>query len=632
MPVTNEAFVNGLYIALLDRVADPTGLNTWLVALNAGQVSREQVIQSFLDSQEYAARSSSGKTATETISTFYSNAFDRPADVAGVEGWASLVAGGRSLASVINNLFSVLDAPNNGDGQRFANAIASAIDLGRMGLVAGVKDYWVGGERDTITSSAASLAVQKNLDQTHLGLAAVSPTVNFDHLIKGDDFPGTTLNGTEQNDLMISGSKTAVLYGLGGHDLLQGTASNEYFWPGAGADTVEAGPGNDIIDARFDTPATRRDVYYGQDGNDSVFGGASDEFIDGGDGNDFVLAGSGNDTVRGGIGNDELVKRGPGQFNILGEDGDDKITVSDATNGQVNGGSGNDRIDIETVDSISVYSGSGNDTVSVKNVKSGSYVFLNEGDDQLSGSDLQAVAIDGGDGNDRIILQNAKNITINLGAGNDIVELYNCENVTVRGGNGLDTFIVKNSRDLTLDGGAQKSVFRVDAASLMTNSLNIAADSYISNNDFFVEDLNNGNVINIDKNFSKITDLYFDYSVRAKFVVDTREGYGYFVTDVVPSTGGPVDPAFLFDFHNSNQQAAQSIRSDFWFMCNGRKPFNAMPTDLGNLYEGYWHTSSDSLTYSLGGVVQTFNFDDVQQAVRNPNVINGDLFLSWVII
>ncbi|MBU3731574.1 MAG: hypothetical protein FGM26_08550 [Beijerinckiaceae bacterium] len=67
-------------------------------------------------------------------------------------------------------------------------------------------------------------------------------------------------------------------------------------------------------------------------------------------------------------------------------------------------------------------------------------------------------------------------------------------------------------------------------------------------------------------------------------------------------------------------------------MCNGRKPFNAMPTDLGNLYEGSWHTSSDSLTYSLGGVVQTFNFHDVQQAVRNPNVINGDLFLSWVII
>jgi len=60
--------------------------------------------------------------------------------------------------------------------------------------------------------------------------------------------------------------KTNKLLGLGGDDVLCGSAANDYnFYGGDGDDLLAGGPGNDVF-------------FYGGDGADKMFGGPGDDF------------------------------------------------------------------------------------------------------------------------------------------------------------------------------------------------------------------------------------------------------------------------------------------------------------------------------------------------------------------
>ena len=112
----NSSFITSLYLGLLDRLPDESGLNNWLAALENG-ATRDQITQAFLASDESIARSGLAD-ASEVIETVYSNAFDRPAEDQGLRYWSDAVAQSASLAQVVNQILSVTDDPNNGDGQR----------------------------------------------------------------------------------------------------------------------------------------------------------------------------------------------------------------------------------------------------------------------------------------------------------------------------------------------------------------------------------------------------------------------------------------------------------------------------------------------------------------------------------
>ncbi|WP_317028641.1 VCBS domain-containing protein [Acinetobacter towneri] len=86
---------------------------------------------------------------------------------------------------------------------------------------------------------------------------------------------GTTLNGTERDDILLGGSTNDTLYGGKGNDVLIG---------GAGIDTLHGGDGNDRLEGGI--------------GNDILYGDA---------GNDILIGGIGNDTLTGGLGADTFV-------------------------------------------------------------------------------------------------------------------------------------------------------------------------------------------------------------------------------------------------------------------------------------------------------------------------------------
>ena len=58
-PASDAAFLSNLYQALLWRKADATGLNYWLGQLTGGTLSRAAVVQSFINSAEFASRCTS---------------------------------------------------------------------------------------------------------------------------------------------------------------------------------------------------------------------------------------------------------------------------------------------------------------------------------------------------------------------------------------------------------------------------------------------------------------------------------------------------------------------------------------------------------------------------------------------
>ncbi len=254
------------------------------------------------------------------------------------------------------------------------------------------------------------------------------------------------------DDTLYAGSGTDTLYGGDGHDYLYagtftssdqfyGGAGNDFITSGLGAETMDGGTGNDIIDHReFDgdyvfNMATGATNFGGEsytnfeaawmgDGNDSVtgasslretiYGGLGDDTLDagastlgdivyGGEGNDSIRSGIGNESLYGGSGNDVIDHRAydgsyifdmaTGLTNFSSElysdfevvymgDGDDSVTGTSGAN-TIYGGVGDDTID-DGAGGDAVYGGDGND-------------LFNTGDSSFTGD-----SFDGGAGTDTL--------------------------------------------------------------------------------------------------------------------------------------------------------------------------------------------------------------------------------------
>ncbi len=128
-----------------------------------------------------------------------------------------------------------------------------------------------------------------------------------------------------QRSRCAGASSTAwtTLVGVGGAEVLVGTAGNDVYAPrnngergpliilglegndvicgSRGDDVISGGPGNDVIDGR-----AGNDSIDGGEGQDILEGGRDDDIIDGGDGHDILTGGRGADQLFGGPGIDVI--------------------------------------------------------------------------------------------------------------------------------------------------------------------------------------------------------------------------------------------------------------------------------------------------------------------------------------
>lgn len=141
------------------------------------------------------------------------------------------------------------------------------------------------------------------------------------HVVTTVDATGVTVGGVS-----VNGATTAYLSAqddfFSGDDgatplnnLAYGNDGNDTLWGGRFGDELHGGNGNDTIDG--DSPTTSfflqefaDDVLYGEDGNDTLFGNIGNDRLFGGEGDDILDGGAGNNLLNGGAGIDVAVFAG----------------------------------------------------------------------------------------------------------------------------------------------------------------------------------------------------------------------------------------------------------------------------------------------------------------------------------
>ncbi|MDZ7872597.1 MAG: peroxidase family protein [Rhizobium sp.] len=120
------------------------------------------------------------------------------------------------------------------------------------------------------------------------------------------------LVGAGGDDTILGGAGTDVLAGQGGSDILRGEDGDDVVSGGDGNDVINAGLGDDEVHA-----GGGNDIVFGGAGSDLVFGDGGHDVIEGGAGDDRVWAGSGDDTV--------IATLNDGNDVYYGEDGTDTL-------------------------------------------------------------------------------------------------------------------------------------------------------------------------------------------------------------------------------------------------------------------------------------------------------------------
>lgn len=176
-----------------------------------------------------------------------------------------------------------------------------------------------------------------------------------------------------------------------GNDTITGGDSVDLISPGAGADTVFANGGDDII--KDETPQVGADTLYLGAGNDRVDSLAGGTSIYAGDGDDGVfglgfVAGTGQVKIYGEGGNDSLapvafpaiIDGGLGDDTLVGGEYSDKISGGDGIDSLVGAGGADE-----------LRGGVGNDQISAKDGVSDTTIDCGDGTSDQATADLVAI-------------------------------------------------------------------------------------------------------------------------------------------------------------------------------------------------------------------------------------------------
>ena len=225
---------------------------------------------------------------------------------------------------------------------------------------------------------------------------------------------------------------------------ITGTESDDLIFGTSGADTIYALAGNDEVYAQ-----AGNDLVYAGDGNDVVGGGAGDDTLLGGlgsdglygeDGDDVLVGEAGNDILAGGAGNDAM-EAGDGADQLYGEDGDDFMDAGSGAD-LLSGGAGHD----------AMYGGAGADQLYGD---AGRDLLAGGADNDIAGGGADNDFIYGEDGDDQLYGEDGDDI-VSGGAGADLLS-GGAGNDNVIGDDGADVLFGELGND-TLQGGADNDV------------------------------------------------------------------------------------------------------------------------------------------------------------------------------
>ena len=188
------------------------------------------------------------------------------------------------------------------------------------------------------------------------------------------------LEGSEQNDVIISGSGNDSVLALAGDDVVTGGDGDDSLKGDGGNDVLFGENGNDTLDGGFDNDSLLggdgNDVLDGSLDNDSLAGGAGDDLLEGSLGDDVLFGDAGNDTLQGSLDNDFL-EGGAGDDLLEGSFGQDTLS----------GGFGADIADGNADEDTYFYSNIGQSTSASRDM-----IAFDRGTDKIDLSAIDAMA------------------------------------------------------------------------------------------------------------------------------------------------------------------------------------------------------------------------------------------------
>jgi Ca2+-binding RTX toxin-like protein len=132
-----------------------------------------------------------------------------------------------------------------------------------------------------------------------------------------------TVNGTNGDDVIITGNRADTVDGKGGNDRICTHGGDDHVRGGTGNDRINSGNGNDDTGGQ-----AGNDIVQSTGGNDDVQGGDGMDRVQGGEGNDTLNGGNGSDSVEGQGGNDLLAGNADAPDNCDGGAGTDKVAAN----------------------------------------------------------------------------------------------------------------------------------------------------------------------------------------------------------------------------------------------------------------------------------------------------------------
>lgn len=320
---------------------------------------------------------------------------------------------------------------NNGDGSDMIDGGADTDELEVNGSTVSSA-----GDQITISANGTRLDLARadggaGLGPFSLDVGTIETldlnTLDGDDNVTINDLTGVADLATLQIDAGAGNDSVdaSALPDLGLSVLLEGGDNDDTLTGGAGSSTINGNSGNDSL-----TGGAAPDTIMGGGGDDVMNGGAGGDMLSGQSGGDTMTGGLGDDTMNGGAETDRIVESRDSDFDL----GDATLTISptetdtliDVEEADLTGGAAANTIDASDFSGTATLMGGDNDDT-ITGAMGASVVNGNMGNDELTGLDADDTIMGGG--NDDIL---------NGGGGADMLSGQAGDD-TMTGGLGDDT-------------------------------------------------------------------------------------------------------------------------------------------------------------------------------------------------
>ena len=403
--LTNEQFVDYIYLNYISKPADAEGKAFWLALLNTTN-NREALVSQFIAAAKANEEDISGFEAINStfIETLYQNLLGRSSDTDGLKYWQDAMSAGMSQSALVAAFISAALSNTASDDYatvtaklNVANAVTSSFYGFKAGLSDADKEAALSEMKNIITKTDANTTVEDEQDDINNLVGNYQSNTNKGFTIKTDK---------------LEGSETSATTFVGSVNLVDKSKST--------LTTADSATGDKAF-----TNTLKVNVTSDKDHNNFVFA----NHVSGDN-----LKNIANLEINNGSANVTLtyddVKVFTNNISLTGT-GADKVTVSGSNVSVLDTGAGDDTITLGDSGSVTTLkAGAGNDTVSVASGATIKAVDLGAGNDTISlasGASVSGATIDGGAGRDTLKLD-ASDADVNFSAiktisGIEIIEL-----------------------------------------------------------------------------------------------------------------------------------------------------------------------------------------------------------------